>query len=93
MRDHGGELSFKPRLPRALARLTFRVRYRGRSLQVDVRPGEVTYELLDGEPLKIIHDDEDADRRRRRHARVDAARSGPEPKQPPGREPADGAPG
>src|ERR671920_709417 len=51
MRDHGGDLSFRPRLPAALARLTFRLRYRGRSLKVSVTHREVTYELIEGEPL------------------------------------------
>ena len=36
MRDHGGELSFSPRLPGALTRLRFRLMFRGRSLLVDV---------------------------------------------------------
>ena len=31
MRDHGGDLSFRPRLPSAIARLEFRLRYRSSS--------------------------------------------------------------
>jgi alpha,alpha-trehalose phosphorylase len=69
------------------------VRYRGRSLKVDVRAKEVTYELLDGEPLEIIHEDE--------ALTVDGGVTrewtlphvGPEPKQPPGREPRRRRPG
>ena len=77
MRDHGGALSFKPRLPRALVaadvpRALPRPQPEGRRA-----PGEVTYELLDGEPLEIVHDDEELHRGRRRHARVDAARRRP----------------
>ena len=36
MRDHGGELSFSPRLPAALTRLKFRLMFRGTSLRVEV---------------------------------------------------------
>jgi alpha,alpha-trehalose phosphorylase len=55
MRDHGDSLTFAPRLPPRLARLTFRLLYKGRRLRVDVHPEEVHYELLDGEPLELAH--------------------------------------
>ena len=93
MRDHGGTLSFKPRLPRALARLTFRVRYRGRSLKVDVRRNEVTYQLLDGEPMQIVHDDEELTVDGGVTRTWELPDVGPEPKQPPGREPRRRRPG
>jgi alpha,alpha-trehalose phosphorylase len=93
MRDHGGTLSFKPRLPAALSRLTFRVRYRGRSLKVDVLPGEVTYELLDGEPMTIVHDDEELTVDGGVTREWTVPEPGPEPKQPPGREPRRRRPG
>jgi alpha,alpha-trehalose phosphorylase len=89
MRDHGGELSFRPRLPAALSRLVFRVGFRGRCLRVAVRHGEVTYEVLNGEPLEIVHDEE----RLRVVAGEPVTRPwtlldpGPEPQQPPGRAP------
>jgi alpha,alpha-trehalose phosphorylase len=93
MRDHGGQLCFKPRLPSALSRLSFRVRYRGRSLKVEVLPGKVTYQLIEGEPLEILHGDE--------RLTVDGGvtrewslpHPGPEPRQPPGREPRRRRPG
>jgi alpha,alpha-trehalose phosphorylase len=93
MRDHHGVLSFNPRLPRAITRLTFRVRYRGRSLKVDVVPGEVTYQLLDGEPLTIIHGEEElvVDGGVTRTWELPVI--GPEPTQPPGREPRRRRPG
>ena len=50
MRDHGGALSFTPRLPGALTRLTFRLSFRGQRLRVQVRHAEATYSLLDGPP-------------------------------------------
>jgi alpha,alpha-trehalose phosphorylase len=55
MRDHGAALSFAPRLPSRLARLTFRLLYNGRRLRVDVHPKEVRYEVLDGDPMELIH--------------------------------------
>jgi alpha,alpha-trehalose phosphorylase len=87
MRDHGGELSFRPRLPAALTRLAFRLTFRGRCLRIDVRHSEVTYEVISGDPIEIEHDGE--------RIRLDpkATRSwtlpdvGEEPQPPPGREP------
>ncbi|TMK25724.1 MAG: glycoside hydrolase family 65 protein, partial [Actinobacteria bacterium] len=55
MRDHDGTLSFKPRLPEALARLKFRLGYRARRLQVEVHRDRATYSLLDGPSLEIVH--------------------------------------
>ncbi len=55
MRDHNGTLSFAPRLPERLTRLTFRVVYLGRRLSVTVTAEKATYQLLDGEPLDIHH--------------------------------------
>lgn len=87
MRDFGGDLSFRPRLPNALSRLEFRVRYRNSSIRVRVRHKDVTYELVDGEPLEIVHDDETiiVDKPVTREWHVEDP--GPEPKPPPGREP------
>jgi alpha,alpha-trehalose phosphorylase len=55
MRDHGETLAFAPRLPTRLTRLRFGLLYRSRRLRVEVRADQATYELLDGEPLEIIH--------------------------------------
>ncbi|MGH2945273.1 MAG: glycoside hydrolase family 65 protein [Solirubrobacteraceae bacterium] len=54
MRDHGGELSFAPRLPDDLTRLAFPVIYRGRHLRVQVGPRDASYSLRDG-TLQISH--------------------------------------
>ncbi|HET6547871.1 MAG TPA: glycosyl hydrolase family 65 protein [Solirubrobacter sp.] len=89
MRDHGGELSFRPRLPAALARLEFHVTFRGRCLRVGVRHGEATYEVISGEAVEIVHDEE----RLQLVPGEPATRAwalpqvGPEPRQPPGRAP------
>jgi alpha,alpha-trehalose phosphorylase len=55
MRDHGGELSFKPRLPRVLDRLTFRLTFRGRRLMVEIAHDQAVYTMLDGDPLELKH--------------------------------------
>jgi alpha,alpha-trehalose phosphorylase len=55
MRDHDGTISFAPRLSAALNRLRFRVMFRKRRLEVDVRHTQATYTLLDGEPLEFGH--------------------------------------
>ena len=87
--SHRG-LMFRPRLPPAIARLRFRLVWRGQHLRVDIRHSEVTYELVDGEPVELFHDDE----RVRVKAGAPETRpwtapdAGPEPEQPPGRAPA-----
>jgi alpha,alpha-trehalose phosphorylase len=57
LRDHGEVLAFSPRLPAPLTRLSFRLRYRGRRLCVEVNPEEARYELLAGESLNVLHHD------------------------------------
>jgi alpha,alpha-trehalose phosphorylase len=56
MRDYNGELSFSPRLPPRLERLSFRMLFRGRRLQVEVEKERVDYLVLEGPPLEITHD-------------------------------------
>jgi alpha,alpha-trehalose phosphorylase len=48
MRDHGGVLSFAPRLPHRIDRLAFSVLWRGLRLHVTIRPGEAVYSVRDG---------------------------------------------
>jgi alpha,alpha-trehalose phosphorylase len=55
MRDHGGLLTFIPRLPARLNRLAFRLLFRGRRLMVEVRKASATYTLLEGAPLDVSH--------------------------------------
>ncbi len=95
MRDHGDTLTFAPRLPAALTRLSFRLIYRGRRLRVTVRHSEVRYELLDGEPLEVMHHDERVALETGDGAQTRAlrpARIRPRPSQPAGREPPLGQP-
>jgi alpha,alpha-trehalose phosphorylase len=58
LRDHCETLTFAPRLPPAITRLCFRLLYRGRTLRVRIVPGEATYELVEGDPLEVVHCDE-----------------------------------
>ena len=60
MRDHGGILSFAPRLPQELTRLAFRVCFRDRRLLVNVEPAQATYTLTEGSPLDVVHHGERA---------------------------------
>lgn len=55
MRDHGGTLSFSPRLPERLTRLTFRLCYRQRCIEVAISHDHTAYKLLHGEPLTTSH--------------------------------------
>jgi alpha,alpha-trehalose phosphorylase len=90
MRDHGGRLTFAPRLPARLERLAFRVLFKGRRLKVVVAKGEATYHLLDGEALELGHHGQ--------RIRISVGEPAtqpipppvdrPPPQQPPGRAPA-----
>ncbi|HEX5346915.1 MAG TPA: glycosyl hydrolase family 65 protein [Pseudonocardiaceae bacterium] len=52
--DDGG-LAFAPRLPATLTRITFRLRWRGRRLRVEITPGHTEYQLLEGARLELRH--------------------------------------
>ena len=88
-RDHGGRLTFAPRLPDGITRLKFRITAHGRRLAVEVRGGEVTYALESGDDLAIEHEGE-ALTVRAGEPQVRALTPPPprtRPRQPPGREP------
>ncbi|MFE0024900.1 glycoside hydrolase family 65 protein [Amycolatopsis sp. NPDC059021] len=55
LRDHGGDLTFAPRLPPQLNRITFRLCFRGTRFQVEIDRDEATYHVLAGEPLELRH--------------------------------------
>ena len=55
MRAGRDGLSFHPSMPPGLAKLSFRMRYRGRILRVVIREGAATYSLIAGDPLPITH--------------------------------------
>jgi alpha,alpha-trehalose phosphorylase len=52
--DDGG-LAFAPRLPEALTRITFRLRWRGQRLRVEITPDQAEYRLLDSTGLELSH--------------------------------------
>ena len=56
MRDYDDELDFHPRLPPVWSRLRFRITWRDRRLEVDVRSGQVSYRLLEGKALTLKHE-------------------------------------
>ena len=55
LRHLSSGLALAPRLPEALTRIAFRLRWRGRRLQVTITPGEAVYRLLEGEELELRH--------------------------------------
>src|SRR5215216_6243215 len=55
LRDDGGELLFKPRLPPALTRLSFGISHRGHCIRVNVTQDQAIYTLTRGESMQIMH--------------------------------------
>jgi alpha,alpha-trehalose phosphorylase len=55
VRDHEGELTLTPRLPEALTRLAFRLRFKGRQIRVEVDHREARYTMVEGDPLEVTH--------------------------------------
>jgi alpha,alpha-trehalose phosphorylase len=90
MRHHGELLQFRPRLPRAIRRLTFRIGFLGRLLQVECVHDRVTYVLLRGRALGFEHYGDEVRLTPRTPVvrRIPRLQPPPEPKQPAGREPA-----
>ncbi len=56
LRDDDERLSFSPTLPDALDRIAFRLCHRDRRVRVEIRPGEVSYELASGESMTLLHE-------------------------------------
>jgi alpha,alpha-trehalose phosphorylase len=90
LRDHGGMLRFRPRLPPALQRVSFRLAFRGRRLLVEVEASQARYTLREGEPLEIEHDGEPLTLTTEGPVTADVTLPPPRerPSQPAGREPA-----
>ena len=89
LRDYEGRLSFAPRLPPALTRLSFRLHWRGRRLRIEVQDSRATYELTEGDALEITHYGERATVEADEPLELDVPPTPqrPEPRQPPGRAP------
>ncbi|MFI9270251.1 glycoside hydrolase family 65 protein [Kitasatospora sp. NPDC052896] len=94
LRDHGGLISFRPRLPAGLVSLAFSMRVRNHLLHVRITHDTTTYTLREGSQLRISHDGEELvvvvgepqERRTTKPGVVERL------SQPPGREPARRAP-
>jgi alpha,alpha-trehalose phosphorylase len=59
MRDYGARLTFAPRLPPELARISFRMTYRGTRIGVQVRQEHAEYRRLAGDPIDLVHHGEE----------------------------------
>jgi alpha,alpha-trehalose phosphorylase len=55
MREYDGTLAFKPRLPSAITRLAVNLCLRDSRLRLEITADSVTYRLLDGPALRILH--------------------------------------
>jgi alpha,alpha-trehalose phosphorylase len=94
MRDHGRYggrrgLTFAPRLPDAISRLSFRLVYRGRRLRVTISSDTATYELMQGDAVEVEHHDDlfTLQPGRPQTRPIAPVHVGPAPRPPPGREP------
>lgn len=95
LRWQDGSLSFAPRLPEGLKRLAFRIRFKGRCLHVEIKPGEASYRLLDGTPLQTWHHGQKITLSTQTATTrpIPPIKAGAPPKQPAGRAPAHREPG
>ena len=88
MRAGAGALAFSPRLPGGITELKFRLRYRGRKLRVTINSERARYELLEGDPLPVVHHGKEFElgKKAAQHD-IPTVQAGPRPEQPPGRAP------
>jgi len=90
MRMWKDSLSFSPRLPKGITRVTFNIIFRGRHLRVETTTKSTTYELREGAAIELCHGDYVftlSDDTPSIHKPVVKLSPGPPPTQPPGREP------
>jgi len=58
MRDYDGDISFDPKLPKYIDRLSFPLTIRGQHLRIEMNAKNTVYRLESGEGLKILHQGE-----------------------------------
>jgi alpha,alpha-trehalose phosphorylase len=93
MRDHGGKLTFAPRLPPTLSALEFALRWRGAKLHVSIKPEHARYRLdaAQGVMFDLAHYGDPFSLESNSDVTIAipplAKPSGPAPHQPAGREP------
>ena len=56
LRESNGRVSFSPRLPSGITRLTATLGIQNSRLKVSITPTNTTYSVLDGQPLSLSHD-------------------------------------
>jgi alpha,alpha-trehalose phosphorylase len=90
LRDYDGNLSLAPRLPARLERLAFGLVVRGCRVRVETTKTHATYELLEGETLKLRHHGTTVALAKGKPVTepIPAAERRPTPTQPKGRAPA-----
>ncbi|MGH3904610.1 MAG: glycoside hydrolase family 65 protein [Pseudonocardiaceae bacterium] len=89
MRDHGGRLTFAPRLPPELTRLTFRMCFTSSRLTVEICSDRAVYHLVSGKPLRTAHHGEEITLSLGEPVTlpIPSLPQRPSPEQPPGRAP------
>jgi alpha,alpha-trehalose phosphorylase len=96
MRTREGALSFAPRLPDGIGRLSFAVAHAGSRIRVTIRSGSATYQLVAGQgPFKLVHHGRvlEVDPRQPLDCPIPAAAPVEPVHQPPGRAPQPRHPG
>jgi alpha,alpha-trehalose phosphorylase len=89
MRDYGGRITFAPRLPPELARISFRMTYRGTRIGVQIRQEHAEYRRLAGDPIDLVHHGEEFKLAEQAVTlAIPTAPRRPSPHQPHGRAPA-----
>ncbi len=84
-----GRISFLPRLSSRISKISFRLRYRGRRLLITLDRADATYELLEGDPIMLVHDGTEFELSKEAVIHpMPAVSSPPSVQQPPGRKPA-----
>lgn len=53
MRDHGGNLTFDPRLPKDWQSLGFQLQVRGSKMKVNLTRASITFEVVEGGPVEL----------------------------------------
>ena len=53
MRDHGGNLTFDPRLPKDWQSLAFQLQVRGSKMKVRLTRASITFEVVEGGPVEL----------------------------------------
>jgi alpha,alpha-trehalose phosphorylase len=89
LRDHDDTLSFSPRLPTPLTRLSLGIGYRGQLLRVEITAKEARYSLRHGPKLEVLHHGQPITVTSGKPASVAIPEisAGDPPRQPPGRAP------